>query len=220
MTSDALQPHILASLELIATRLQAEPTLPWLIGGALAQSLQGVERDDTDDLLLITGAAEVGRVAALLAAEEVMPLAMQAAAGFGTSPRGRYQLQLPDGASVFVDLVGDMVVVGKVGSLSLALERIWPLRIPLKLGDSTIPLVPLEIELASELLRDHATHTHAIASYLLERGAQWDRLDPILAQLPALETPLWDVMDVVRPMAKRARGRRKRQQIGWGGRRR
>lgn len=209
-----------ATLELIATRLNAEPTLPWLIGGAFAQSLQGVEREDASELFLITGAAEVGRVAVLLAAEEIAPLAIQAAPGFGASPRGRYQLHLPDGASVTVDLVGDLVVIGREGSLSLALERIWPLRIPLKVGDSTIPLVPLEIELASELLRRHATHSHAIASYLLERGAQWDRLDPILAQLPELETPLWDLMDVVRPLGKRARGRRKRQQTGWGGRRR
>jgi hypothetical protein len=196
----------------VAQRLAAEPTLPWLLAGDAAAALQGVALpDEAEGLLLLTGAPELGRAAALVAAAEREPLASRPSPGFAASPRGSFELE-----GVAVELVGDAVASGAAGALSLALESVWQLRVEGRAGDARVPLLPLEIALAVALLQGRQGHAHAIADHLLATGVRWERLDDVLATLPALEQPLWELMDVVRPLANRARSRRARQQLGWG----
>ena len=93
----------------------------------------------------------------------------------------------------------------------------WSLRVEVQAGGyGRVPLLPLEMALAAALLRGDGDEAHAIASHLLATGVRWDRLDDALAALPALEQPLWELMDQVRPLANRVRSRRARQQLGWG----
>jgi hypothetical protein len=208
----ALAPAASRALTLIAQRLGTEPALPWLLAGEAAAVMQGVAMDHPPvGLLLFTGAPELARVAALLAAEERAPLATRAAPGYAASPRGSYEL-----AGVVVDLVGDAVATGAAGALALPLEHVWPLRIEARTGGERLPLLPLELALAIALIQGRQGQAHAIADHLLATGVRWERLDGVLAELPALEPPLWELMDKVRPLANRARSRRARQQLGWG----
>ena len=104
--------------------------------------------------------------------------------------------------------------------LPLALEHVWPLRDETRVDGGRVPLLPLEVALAVALVQGQSAAAYAIADHLLAGGVRWERLDNALAALPALEQPLWELMDQVRPLANRARSRRARQQLGWGARKR
>ena len=214
--SDLLSHDLRQTLQTVVTRLAVEPQLPWLFASGVAQALSGVElTTPPQSIAIITGAAEVARIVSLLDAKEIEPLATGSAPGFAPSPRGVYKFSAEEGG-LQVHVAGDVRAVGRAGELSLALERIWELRVTQTLLGHSIALVPLEVELICALLGDAQEDAYAIADYLLAQGARWERLEWMLAQVPALEAPLWELMDQVRPMAKRARGRRVRQQTGWG----
>lgn len=214
--ADPLPRDLRQALYTAITRLAVEPQLPWLLAGGVAQMLGGIELTiPPQHIAIITGAAEVARIVALLDAVELEPLATRSAPGFAPSPRGVYVFGAEEGGTQ-LHVAGDVRAVGRAGELSLALERIWELRVTHRLAGHNVALVPLEIELMCALLGDSQEVAYAIAAHLLAEGARWERLEGVLAQVPALEAPLWELMDQVRPMAKRARGRRVRQQTGWG----
>lgn len=205
------------ALDIITQRLANEPGLPWMLSGCVAQALQGVVLVETPTRIeIITGAAEVARVVTLLDVVEREPLATRATTGFAPSPRGTYAVQNASQAAIALEVAGDVHAVGPAGELSLSMERIWGLRVMQPIAGVNIALVPLEVEFVSALLRGVEQEAHAIAEHLFVVGTRWERLEEALAQVPALEQPLWELMDQVRPMAKRARGRRVRKQTGWG----
>lgn len=207
------------ALALIVERLASEEQLPWLVSGPLAQELQGVQAPKSGELTLLTGLAEISRIAALLQAEELEPLETRALGHYAPSLAGSYRLSLGDGTTIDVHLIANAQIKVKQATLSLALERIWPLRIASTIAEQRIALVPLEAELMSALLRDQPKEAHAIATLLWSRGVQLDRLEPLLIQLPELEEQLWTLLENVKPMAKRAAGKRQRRRLGWGGQR-
>jgi hypothetical protein len=207
------------ALELIVSRLAPEEQLPWLLSGSLSQELQGVQAPKTSELTLLTGEAEISRIATLLQAEELAPLETRALGHYGPSLAGSYRLSLGDGTTIDVHLIANAQIKVKQATLSLALERIWPLRIASTIAEQRIALVPLEAELMSALLRDQPKEAHAIATLLWSRGVQVDRLEPLLLQVPELEEQLWTLFEDVKPMAKRAAGKRQRRRLGWGGQR-
>lgn len=236
---DPIAPAVASAIVLVAQRLAVEPSLPWLLAGDAAAALQGVPTQQAASLLLLTGAPELGRLATLLAADEREPLASRPAPGYAASPRGTFELSIENAGlrtsaasseeaeqhssntlsqftAVALELVGDAVAVGGAGALPLALEYVWPSRVEGRLGATRVPLLPLELALAVELLQGHHDRAYAIADHLFATGVRWERLDGALARLPALERPLWELMDRVRPLANRARSRRARRQLGWG----
>ena len=77
-------PHDLRqTLHTVVARLAVEPQLPWLLAGGVAQALGGVElATPPKSIAIITGAAEVARIVALLDAVELEPLATRSARGF------------------------------------------------------------------------------------------------------------------------------------------
>lgn len=215
--TDLLSRDLADALGIITQRLAPEPMLPWMLSGRVAQALQGVVLVESPTRIeIITGAAEVARVVALLDAEEREPLASRAATGFASSPRGTYAMQSTSQVAIPLEVAGDVRAVGAAGELSLSMERIWGLRVMQPIGAASIALVPLEVEFVSALLRGMGQEAHAIAEHLFVVGTLWERLEEMLTQVPDLEQPLWELMDQVRPMAKRARGRRVRKQTGWG----
>lgn len=221
MTQNPSHSHALQrqALESIVGRLAQQEQLPWLLSGSLSQELQGVQVSKASELTLLTGLAEISRIAALLQAEELEPLATRALAHYAPSLAGSYRIVLNESDAVTLNLIANAQIQTTQATLSLALERIWPLRIGATIAEQRIALVPLEAELMSALLRDQPKEAHAIATLLWSRGVQVDRLEPLLIQLPELEEQLWTLFENVKPMAKRAIGKRQRRRLGWGGQR-
>lgn len=221
MTHQVSQSHALQrrALETIVERLAQNEQLPWLLSGSLSQELQGVQVPTVSELTLLTGLAEISRIVALLQAEELEPLATRALGHYAPSMAGSYRIALNESDAVTLNVIANPQIRRGETILSLALERIWPLRVGASIAEQRIALVPLEAELISALLRDLPKEAHAIATLLWSRGVQVDRLEPLLLQVPELEEQLWTLFENVKPIAKRAIAKRERRRLGWGGQR-
>jgi hypothetical protein len=79
--------------------------------------------------------------------------------------------------------------------------------------------LPLEYQLVDALLAGDADAARQIAAALHERGFDAETIGLAMKEYPQLEEPLWEVLNAVIPVARRARKRRAiraAEQRDWG----
>ncbi|MCU0493159.1 MAG: hypothetical protein MUD01_16360 [Chloroflexaceae bacterium] len=208
----SLPPQLNSVLLMVAQRLAAVPKLRWLVGGSAALALHGLALPRPPrDLDLVSDATGAEHVAAVLTAGDQPVSVVQLLAPVDdaklTGLRARFSFN-----GVEVDLLADARSRGALGTLHCDLHVWWPRRtlvsLPSDAGEVAVGLLPLEYLLVLELVRERPERADLIAAHLHQRGFAWDAFSGLLAAMPGLEEPLYDVLNRVVPLARRAAKRR------------